>query len=206
MQGLEEPATLSSGKSVSLPLGNGDPRHWPKESRLEYTPVSQNCHPQTHQSSLLLMVGVVSTVRQLKGRCDDAKTWSHHESVLTYGLFLGFGLISNLNGLAVPRSQESQETKNKIKKNLVKTPPGWMHGPINQVKLPSQSGPRPLSKLISLAGNRTAPKIPSFRTKHSSPQGGSMNEKAGIWQMNGRHIEIQGIWLITLKSEIIFIQ
>lgn len=114
----------------------------------------------------------------LHSYCDGAKNWSHHESLLIYGIFVGFALISNLNGLAVPRSQESQETKEK--KNLVKTPPGRMHGPINQVKLPSQSGPRPLSKLISFAGNRTAPKIPSFRTKHSSPQGGSMNEKAGI--------------------------
>lgn len=30
-------------------------------------------------------------------------------------------------------------------------------------------------------------------------------EEAGIWQMNGR-VEIQGIWLIILKSEIIFVQ
>lgn len=61
------------------------------------------------------MVGVVRTVRQLKDRCDDEKNWSHHESFLTHGIFLGFGLISNLNGLAVPRFQESQETKKKKK-------------------------------------------------------------------------------------------
>lgn len=61
------------------------------------------------------------------------------------------------------------------------------------------------SKLISLAENITARKIPSEQNM-LLPRGGSMNYKSGIWQMNGRHTEILCMWLITLKSKIIFLQ